>query len=65
MVQNPKKKKTTFLTAEITSPFNVVNNGEKQNYITQLKKKTFLYSQHHNLKQLYSKQLHSKLPKHT
>ena len=36
MVQNPKKKKTTLLTVEITSPFNVLNNGEKQNYITQL-----------------------------
>ena len=31
-----KKKKNTLLIAEITSPFNVVNNGEKQNYITQL-----------------------------
>ena len=31
-----KGKKNTLLIAEITSPFNVVNNGEKQNYITQL-----------------------------
>ena len=34
--KSKEKKKHTLLTAEITSPFNVVNNGEKQNYITQL-----------------------------